>query len=720
MKKSLKILLIIVGSLLGLFVAGYFILAIIGTYFTEEDQYNEEPTEQKAVLDETGAEYADYEYYDDEDSAPASDKWTVMVYLCGTDLETKAGAASFNLYEMLSAEFSDSVDLVIETGGTQKWQTEELSDSFDGVDRIRSDELGYYSIKDHKLIFEKSEAQASMGEPETLSGFISWCAQNHPADKYMLILWDHGGGSCGGVCCDELYEMDSLSVSELREAVTDADVPIEVIGFDACLMASLETAEALQGYGHYMVASEEIEPGSGWDYIKMLEELSADPGMDGLELGKGIADGFMEKCVLFESGDMITLSVTDLTRIPALTASFRDYAAEMLLSTEEPARLRAISMSAAKAENYGGNTNSEGYTDMVDLGDLLDHTDDLLNWSADRVTKALNDAVKYEVHGKNRKYANGISVFYPLAADETFTASYMKISNNPAMKAYTGFMRKESEDDELQFAGVELPDTSEIQEGKYDSFFNEGRSPVSDYEPSEDTAAIYEAIADMTPMDKEEYKISYVQSLSDDGHYKVEITSGAEVLQEVSFILYYMNPESNEVLYLGSDNLMNGDFGTGVFTDAFNGSWITVGGEYVCAELMEQNDDYNLYTIPVKVNGKSMNMRAEYDKRLQSYNIIGICDGIDEETGQAGRDVRKLKAGDEVEFLLNKYDFNSGLQEYVSIGEITWSNDVFMNDGMLEDGIYQYTFCMKDIFGNETESEPVYKKIENGDVMPDE
>ena len=109
-----------------------------------------------------------------------------------------------------------------------------------------------------------------MGESKTLSDFLKWGVETYPAEKMGVILWDHGGGSLSGVCFDENYNMDSLSLTELDAAFASAGEimtdQFEYIGFDACLMANYETAYIASKYARNMIASEELEPSGGWDY----------------------------------------------------------------------------------------------------------------------------------------------------------------------------------------------------------------------------------------------------------------------------------------------------------------------------------------------------------------------------------------------------------------------------------------------------------------------
>ena len=126
-----------------------------------------------------------------------------------------------------------------------------------------------------------------MTKPDTLTGFIQWCNQNYPANRRELIFWDHGGGSISGYGYDEKNPgSGSMTLSGINQALKNAGVTFDFIGFDACLMATVETALMLDDYADYMIASEETEPGVGWYYTNWLTELSADPSMSTLEIGK--------------------------------------------------------------------------------------------------------------------------------------------------------------------------------------------------------------------------------------------------------------------------------------------------------------------------------------------------------------------------------------------------------------------------------------------------
>ena len=301
-------------------------------------------------------------------SNPSGDTWTVLVYLCGTDLETNGGFASINLQEMSLATQSENVNVLVQTGGTKKW----------AIDSIDSSQIQRWRVIPESLELKDSQPLANMGAAETLGDFLKWGVQNYPADKYMCLLWDHGGGSVAGIAVDELNGGDLLNLKELAQGIGMAGVQFELVGFDACLMSTMETAAAVTPYARYMVASQELEPGTGWDYTDWLSYLAEEPTADGLAVGSRICDSFYAKCALSGTDSMATLAVTDLSKLPALMAAFDNMAAEMKGYTAETDKLQPLTQAIMKAENYGGNNDGEGYTNMVDLGDLTRNAEGVL------------------------------------------------------------------------------------------------------------------------------------------------------------------------------------------------------------------------------------------------------------------------------------------------------------------------------------------------------
>ncbi len=748
MKKSKVKVMVIIGVVFAVLFIGLFLLVMCSS-------------------DDAGEEYStgkiESEYQNDTGSQTAEEKenliisgklygnqdttWTVMMYLCGTDLESQYGFASINLDEVCNADLSDNVNFIIETGGAGAWQTGGISNQ----------ELSRFHVKNSEMLIDETCPSASMGDADTLEDFIKWGASEYPADRYMLILWDHGGGSLFGICLDELYNGDALSLKEVETAIVNAEVPFEVAGFDACLMSSLETAETFQGYAHYMVASEETEPGTGWDYTAWINYLSENTGCSGKELGEKIVDSYMDKCASIGQEGMATLSVSDLTKLPALSKAFRNYSGEILMSTQNASDFQSVVQGATQSESYGERSGADGTYDMVDLGDLMNKTAGILKEYSDDVLKAIEEVVVYESHGAYRSRSSGISVFYPKYIDNDIYEAYEDITDNTAYLEYASVVNGEWDSASWETAWTEAYEdyNSEGQSsgGLFDSLFSSGGNEEEYgydgeegyYEETEDetegieeedsggssggfmsgffgngnseeSVDLFQSLHPVQPGDEE---VKYEQYLDEDNTLNLRLLSGLDIVKNVRFTILFMQDEEN-CLYMGSDSDINSDYEKGEFSDNFRGTWMTIGGEYVCAELIDSTDDYYLYIIPAKVNGEDTYLRAVYEFDKEAYRVLGTYDGEYEDTNLSGRNIHPLKPGDKVDFVFYSFDMNADEDdegEDQITGSIVWNNDTDMLDEEMDDGKFYYMFVIEDIFGNETYCDPVIMEIEDGEMF---
>ena len=327
-----------------------------------------------------------------------SDTVTFMVYLCGTDLESKSGMATNDLREMAQATLSDKINIIVFTGGCKQWKTSGISNSANQIYKVENGSL-------HLL--ERNMGSAPMTNPATLTSFINYCKQNPPSNRNELILWHNGGGTISGFGYDEKNaSAGSMTLANIAKAVKDTGMTFDFIGFDACLMATLETALVLEPYADYLVASEETEPGIGWYYTNWLTKLSNNTSLSTPELGKLIADDFVNTCAQKCPGQKATLSVIDLGELAAtvgdkLTAFSSATAAQISGSGY-------TSVSEARANTREFATSSK--IDQIDLVHLA------LNLGTNE-SKALADtllsAVKYNKTSASITDAYGISAYFP-------------------------------------------------------------------------------------------------------------------------------------------------------------------------------------------------------------------------------------------------------------------------------------------------------------------
>ena len=229
---------------------------------------------------------------------------TVLVYMNGSDLESEAGEATSDITEMLESGIGTNANVVIETLGTRQWQDY----------GIASDHTQRYAIKQGKLeLVDDSLGQLDTTNPNTLADFIRWGTENYPADRYILLLWDHGAGPVYGFGYDEFQgDYAALTLDEMKQALdANPGVHFDMIGMDCCIMGSLETCVALQPYCDYMVLSEDFEPGIGWSYKEWMGKLEQNPGVDMVELGTTIVDTMISEVSKDEENGDATLALID-------------------------------------------------------------------------------------------------------------------------------------------------------------------------------------------------------------------------------------------------------------------------------------------------------------------------------------------------------------------------------------------------------------------------
>ncbi|HWP50448.1 MAG TPA: clostripain-related cysteine peptidase [Clostridia bacterium] len=617
-------------------------------------------------------------------SNSAGQNWSVFVYLCGTDLETNGGFATVNLQELIDAEQADNVKVLVQTGGTETWRN----------DVVDASQLGRYEISQSAgITLVDQQPLASMGSADTLGSYLQWGVQNYPADKYMCLIWNHGGGSVSGVAFDQLYDNDSLNLLELSQGISQAGVEFEIIGFDTCLMATLENAAALCPYGKYLVASEEIEPGTGWDFTAWLEYISSNPTADGLEVGKAICDSYFAKCESSGASEMATLSVIDLASVPQLAGAFDTMATELGEIVTVPEKYQPYAKAITKAENYGGNNDNEGYTNMVDLSDLVLQSGNAFTNSGAQVLAALDNAVKYKVNGAGKQRSGGLSLFVPLGVDYDILNQYAKTA------AISGSYLRYFE----SIFEWKMPEGLEIN------------LPVINNESIFVETVNTGDIAEITPLNPADFALTFHNELDVDGNYILAIDAGENAVQSVAYNLYFEDDSGESLLFLGADYDLNYDEESGLYWDNFRNVWPII-NDQICSMLpVDWSDNYILYTVPITLNGVETNLRMSYDYTTSQYAVIGTWDGIDE-SGMSSKEIRKLETGDSIEFLFGASDFATGESYSFPFGGFTVDGDVIVEETTLFDGIFYYEYEITDTFGKVYTSDMAKIVSQNGEI----
>ena len=312
-------------------------------------------------------------------------KWTVMVYMAGDDSNPNGieYAVTQDLRELKDVGSCDSVHLLAQTDQCREKNSYRYRLRKDTP--LASDRLGVY------------RGDLNTGRVATLVDFVDWAVFNFPAERYALVLWGHGSGHDDqdvyrlargdisprlaarlaqdrigffGRTRRAMFERngpnkgfgfdstaaDFLDNRELKRAITSVvkkiGKPLDLLGFDACLMANMEVAYQLRGLVTWMAASEQTEPGDGWAYREALRGLAAKPDQDARQLGKAIVKSFGEAY-----DKQQTLSLVHVQKIDDLAKNLKGLA--QVLKDQAPVFHRA----ATKATDLSPE-GREGYRDL--------------------------------------------------------------------------------------------------------------------------------------------------------------------------------------------------------------------------------------------------------------------------------------------------------------------------------------------------------------------
>jgi hypothetical protein len=619
--------------------------------------------------------------------------WSIFIYMCGADLESQVGMASFNLSQIMNAVPAENVNIIVQTGGSEQWGNPSRGDAADlallGVDDwgargVDATKLQRYKVTDTMTLVDE-QPLASMGSQQTFYEFLSWGVENYPAEKMGVILWNHGGGSLSGVCFDDLFEGDSLFLFEMDNALNklydEMTDQFEFIGFDACLMSTIETANVLVPHARYMYASQEVEGGYGWDYSSLISELNRGPDT-GEALGKALCDSYFSFYRSIDYHKIATLSVTDLSRIDDVLYALNAFGQALLPAFDDPAMLGVISRGADRAQNYRNKS-------MLDLSDFAGILKVITPEESEAVIAAVDEAVLYSVEGPGSLYSNGLSVYYPT---DVIASTIVRYTLNFAPPAYFDYINR------LHYAKLKLTISGE---------------------------QLIEVV-------QEPY-------VDDDGDYVMQINPASlNYVRDAAFQVFI---EAGEDAYLlGYNNDMQIDLETGELKDTWEGAWAQIDGQPLMIQLTDYKEgEYEMYSSPVSLNGQNTNLLLcwvvdEGEESGGYFEILGTASGADPYTGRASRVTRALEPGDTITpmYYALPYDLvvseepaepNEYLDEdgeyILAEGEpILIREDTEVEYEMIAPANYLFQFRLFDVYGTEVTYAPITFEVdEEGDIF---
>lgn len=303
--------------------------------------------------------------------------------------------------------------------------------------------------------------------------------------------------------------------------------------------------------------------------------------------------------------------------------------------------------------------------------------------SAQRVCDALTDCVIYQVGGPYRAEATGLSCYYSYNGDVDDLNGYITVGESTAFKhlyAYelTGELAEDSEEYLSSLDIGELPERVTLADMDWDG----------------------------APLDLDDEGTSF-------------LTLGPEandVLAGIGFSLFYVDEAGDQMLLLGTDNDLTADWENGVFYDNFRGVWGALDGHLVYMELSFEGEDYNLYSVPILLNGEAYNLQVAYDFTAEEWSILGASQGLDE-SGMASKELRLLAEGDVITTIWKAATFTGDDDfEMYAAEELTVTADTAFGEAPLFDGSYSMVFEMWDAAGNYACSDAVTFDCAGGEI----
>ncbi len=617
------------------------------------------------------------------------DTVTIMVYMCGTDLESRSKMGTMDLQEMLNASFGNDVNLLVYTGGCKGWQNTVVSSTTNQI----------WQIKDGRMAcLEKDLGSVPMTDPDVLSGYIRWCAENYPASRYELILWDHGGGSVSGYGYDEKFASSgSMDLSGLDRALKDAGVKFDFIGFDACLMATAETALTMAQYADYLIASEETEPGVGWYYTGWLTALGKDTSMPTIQIGQKIVDSFVETCAQKCRGQSTTLSVVDLAE---LEATLPDVLADFSRSTAKLIR----EQSYQTVSNARSGAREFAPSSRIDQVDLVHLAKNLGTKEGEALSKVLLSAVKYNRTSAGMTNAYGLSIYFPYRKTAAVSRAASTFERIGMDDAYTQCIR--------QFADV--VDSGQAVSGGSDSPLPALLGMLGGAgSGGDDISALLASVLGGRSLDMEnanEYLTAHrfpdealVWQTGEDGVPVLRLNEQQwGLVQDLELNLFYDDGEG--YIDLGLDNTFDFD-GEGGLLGVNEGMWLAVEGQPVAYYHTATVYDGTSYAItgrvPVLHNGSRAELILTFDtERPQGY-VAGVQTVyLNGETDTVAKSQSGLQPGDTLEFLCDYYSYDGDYQDSYLLGApLTVTEEELTVGDVPLDGVTRASYRFTDIFG---------------------
>jgi len=526
--------------------------------------------------------------------------------------------------------------------------------------------------------------ETDTGDPAVLVDYALWAIENFPAENYVLLISNHGGGWTS--LANDEDSGGSLTMPEIDSALAEitSQAGIEkfdMIAFDACLMAQLEVLDILSPYAEYAVAAEETIPGAGYDYVTALGALVDNPAMTAPEFGQVIVDGYMDYYTnVVTNYEAFDLHVFDLASVASVQAALEVFSSAVQANPAD--NLEAIGNARNNAQIFSADdAEAADFFSSVDLVDFMTvliqlTPDGDVQAAAQGVIDAISSLVIYGAASPGLPGANGVAIYFPANPN-----TYALADNNQNYPDQMGGMM----DSWLAFL-------STFQGEAVETYTPEGLNiAISDVLPADDVASIWDPPVVLFQTDG--------QGIVDLQFFAaLQLEDGQQIILDQSPLEFtFFTPDGEAITQFPegpSDNEFTWNVEMPLLTDGQN---------QVEVVLNSAPDDPNSFSV------KGIYRAAGSDEEINAYlvmdgetssvtSVVGVSDAGD--GGQVTREI-SVDRGDTFEPLWSILDENGELSFIRSETVLTFGDEPFTYTFVpAASGTYVLTMWTEDIAGN--------------------
>lgn len=616
------------------------------------------------------------------------DKTLYAMYMIGSDLEddilprnnksdeqdngkmSKVGAGTDDFKEMLagwntlSVQEKANFDFIVAFGGSRKqgWQGVKYADM---ACLAQDSEDGYFG---NATCYTQNDPKANMNQSATLENFLAYLKQRGQYGRSILQFWDHGAAYMG-IGKDSNYGKELMPLSTVQNALTKGAMHFGLIGFDACLMANLEVARSLKDHADYMIASEELEPGHGWNYADIVTHLGKQPAVPITQLGKAMVDSFIDSPG-HKARKLKTLSLSDLKKTDDIVKSLDQLVAKLDLNSLQP-----LLTALARTQNFGSESRGEVVVaiDTQHFAENIALQQPTYKSESAQIVNLLRQMVIYNRQDGTKPNANGLSIY---SLNKNLKNSYkpeLAIS-----QPWYGFTSR------FLSAGTNSPQKPTL------------------------TATSFKTQATANNTCNVNGQNGHCFEISDD--------TGVESVDQV----YALRDGGTRLKMLGQYPLYPVKGDTGYFLPKWNGEWFSLcdgpcqgqNQTFPPADFEEDTESNgSIYVSSALLNDEDVQVYLELD---ENDDIIDQWAVPYEETAEGdiifSREYYDIEKGDTLQFYYPIYDENTDDEKYELGPKMTFSRDPVWDYGKIK-GALAYYIEAQDTAGNYNSSD-IFETIE--------